>query len=329
MFFQKSACTVCLNGFFCLSLQSYCFYPLEVTYKLMIFKGIKILTIGVLTLFSSNALAQDLLAKQAPIDRKMRGVDSIALQRLVVKENGAIPSASLYSTWNNSTVNPYSSSTLPEKFDIDLRGFVMPTDSRLVTSNFGHRWGRAHKGIDIKVYVGDTIRSAFDGMVRIVDYEGKGYGKYIVIRHDNGLETVYGHLSKQLVKINQPVKAGDVIGLGGNTGRSTGSHLHFETRLLGQAINPALLFDFPNQDIKTDVYTFRRGYSDRIPSSRATAKSEKNGSAPAKSRFHKVHKGETLSVIAKKYGLTVEQLCRKNGISKTKTLQIGQVLRCS
>ena len=205
----------------------------------MIFKGFKILAIGVMTMLSSNVLAQDLLAKQAPIDRKMRGVDSIALQRLVVKENGAIPSASLYSSWNNSTVNPYSSIVLPEKFDIDLVGFVMPTDSRVVTSNFGQRWGRAHKGIDIKVYVGDTIRAAFDGMVRIVDYEGKGYGKYIVIRHDNGLETLYGHLSQQLVKINQPVKAGDVIGLGGNTGRSTGSHLHFETRLLGQAINPA------------------------------------------------------------------------------------------
>ena len=228
----------------------------------MIFKGFKILAIGVMTMLSSNVLAQDLLAKQAPIDRKMRGVDSIALQRLVVKENGAIPSASLYSSWNNSTVNPYSSIVLPEKFDIDLVGFVMPTDSRVVTSNFGQRWGRAHKGIDIKVYVGDTIRAAFDGMVRIVDYEGKGYGKYIVIRHDNGLETLYGHLSQQLVKINQPVKAGDVIGLGGNTGRSTGSHLHFETRLLGQAINPALLFDFPNQDIKTDVYKAgHHGYS--------------------------------------------------------------------
>jgi LysM repeat protein len=98
---------------------------------------------------------------------------------------------------------------------------------------------------------------------------------------------------------------------------------------LGQAINPALLFDFPNQDIKTDVYTYRRGYSDRIPSSHASAKSEKGSPTVAKSRFHKVHKGETLSVIAKKYGLTVEQLCRKNGISKNKTLQIGQVLRCS
>ena len=89
-------------------------------------------------------------------------------------------------------------------------------------------------------------------------YERRGYGKYVVIRHDNGLETVYGHLSKQLVEENQLVKAGEVIGLGGNTGRSTGSHLHFETRFLGIAINPIYMFDFPKQDIVADTYTFRK-----------------------------------------------------------------------
>ena len=109
-----------------------------------------------------------------------------------------------------------------------------------------------HNGLDIKVYIGDTIRAAFSGRVRIVRYERSGYGKYVVIRHDNGLETIYGHLSKQLVKEDQFVKAGEVIGLGGNTGRSTGSHLHFETRLLGQVINPEFLFDFPKQDIVAD-----------------------------------------------------------------------------
>lgn len=294
---------------------------------LMIFKGLKIAALGLFTLLSSNVMGQDLLAKQAPIDRKMKGVDSIALQRLVVKETGGIPSAALYPNWDNSFVNSYSSTLLPESYDIDLRGFVMPTTNRQVTSNFGQRWGRAHKGIDLKVYVGDTIRSAFDGMVRIVDYEGKGYGKYIVIRHDNGLETVYGHLSKQLVKINQPVKAGDVIGLGGNTGRSTGSHLHFETRLLGVAINPALLFDFENQDVTTDIYTFRKGYSDRLLAS-SSNKQSKTSSGADKARFHKVHKGDTLSSIAKKYGMTVQQLCKKNGLNKNSKLQIGQVIKC-
>lgn len=111
------------------------------------------------------------------------------------------------------------------------------------------RWGRAHQGLDIKVYIGDTIRAAWSGKVRVVKYDARGYGKYVVIRHPNGLETYYGHMSKQLVSANEYVKAGQPIGLGGNTGRSTGSHLHFETRLCGHALNPALFFDFPNQDI--------------------------------------------------------------------------------
>lgn len=274
-------------------------------------------------------MGQDLLAKQAPIDKKMRGVDSIALQRLVVKETGGIPSATLYPTWDNSYVNAYSAAALPDKYDIDLRGFVMPTTNRVVTSNFGQRWGRAHKGIDLKVYVGDTIRSAFDGMVRIVDYEGKGYGKYIVVRHDNGLETVYGHLSKQLVKINQFVKAGDVIGLGGNTGRSTGSHLHFETRLLGVAINPALLFDFENQDVRADVYTYRKNGVGRLVANSSKTQADEPADGAVRARFHKVHRGDTLSSIARKYGMTVQQLCQKNGLNKNAKLRIGQVIKCS
>ena len=134
----------------------------------------------------------------------------------------------------------------------------MPTPSTKITSPFGPRWRRMHNGLDLKVNIGDTIVAAFDGKVRIVKYERRGYGKYVVIRHDNGLETIYGHLSKQLVEENQLVKAGEVIGLGGNTGRSTGSHLHFETRFLGIAINPIYMFDFPKQDIVADTYTFRK-----------------------------------------------------------------------
>ena len=119
-----------------------------------------------------------------------------------------------------------------------------------------------HKGLDIKVYIGDTIRAAFSGKVRIVRYEANGYGNYVVIRHNNGLETIYGHLSRQLVHENQTVRAGQPIGLGGNTGLSTGSHLHFETRLCGVALNPALFFDFRNQDVTGDFYTFRRSTID-------------------------------------------------------------------
>ena len=191
----------------------------------------------------------------------MAAVDTIMLRNITMREELESPSADLYANWDNKYA--HRATELPETYKIDLRHFTMPTTSRVITSNFGSRWGRQHKGLDIKVYIGDTIRAAFSGKVRIVRYEGGGYGKYIVIRHNNGLETIYGHLSKQLVDENQEVRAGDVIGLGGNTGRSTGSHLHFETRLCGVALNPALMFDFRNQDVTGDFYDFRRDSYER------------------------------------------------------------------
>ena len=225
----------------------------------------------------------------------------------------------------------------------------MPTPSRVVTSNFGYRasFGRQHKGMDIKVYIGDTIRAAFSGKVRIVRYEGGGYGKYIVIRHNNGLETIYGHLSKQLVSENEEVKAGDVIGLGGNTGRSTGSHLHFETRLCGVALNPALMFDFRNQDVTGDFYDFRRDSYERESADANAARGKignggytreqvnggevgrYNANAGGEKLYHKVKYGETLNSIAEKRGVTVDQICRLNGYKKDKKLTPGQIIRYS
>ena len=288
--------------------------------------------------------AQDLLAKQAPVDRKMKSVDSMLLQRIIEQEERLNPSADLYQEWNN--VYAHQETALPDSFRIDLRGFCMPTPSRVVTSNFGARWGRQHKGLDIKVYVGDTIRAAFSGKIRIVKYEPKGYGKYVVIRHHNGLETIYGHMSKHLVAENQEVKAGDPIGLGGNTGRSTGSHLHFETRLCGVALNPALMFDFHNQDVTGDFYNFRRNrYA--AESAQATRLRGVNGSSANQgdddssdmavttsraaytptAHFHKVKKGETLQSIARKCHTTVAALCKINRIGKTKRLMPGQILK--
>ena len=226
----------------------------------------------------------------------------------------------------------------------------MPTPSRVITSNFGTRWGRQHKGLDIKVYIGDTIRAAFSGKVRIVRYEARGYGNYIVIRHGNGLETIYGHLSKQLVSENQEVRAGDVIGLGGNTGRSTGSHLHFETRLCGVALNPALLFDFRAQDVTGDYYTFRNnsyqresaeanrlrgkigngGYTpDQVRGGVASRREDVEAFNTVQVQYHKVQAGETLNSIARKRGVTVEQICRLSHISKSDKIKPGRILRYS
>ena len=301
----------------------------------------KIFLMALATVAAIPTMGQDLLASQAPVDRTMKAVDSLMLKRLIVVEEEMSPAVELYSTWNNQY--SFQAGVLPDSLRIDLRGFCMPTNSRRITSNFGARWGRRHQGLDIKVYTGDTIRAAFSGKVRIVRYEGRGYGKYVVIRHANGLETLYGHLSKQLVKENEEVRAGEPIGLGGNTGRSTGSHLHFETRLCGVALNPALMFDFQNQDVVGDQYFFRkRTYSkesanatrlrgvagkavgvDRLDD--ANSKSSKQQASGT--RYHKVKKGETLSSIARKHGTTVSAICKLNHISQSKRLMPGQILK--
>ena len=279
--------------------------------------------VAVAAMVSLSSFSQDLIARQAPIDKKLKTVDSLALQKQIRAEQSEYPALSLYPNWNNQYVHAYGNAIIPETYTIDLTGFHMPTPSTKITSPFGPRWRRMHNGLDLKVNIGDTIVAAFDGKVRIVKYERRGYGKYVVIRHDNGLETVYGHLSKQLVEENQLVKAGEVIGLGGNTGRSTGSHLHFDTRFLGIAINPIYMFDFPKQDIVADTYTFRKTKGVKRAGSHDTQ------AADGTIRYHKVKSGDTLSRIAKLRGVSVSTLCKLNRIKPTTTLRIGQVLRCS
>lgn len=306
----------------------------------------KLAFVTLLTLTSAAASAQDLLARQAPIDKKMKAVDTLALREIIHKEQSGSPSAQLYKEWSNKYA--HRATELPDSFLINLRHFCMPTTSKVITSNFGRRWGRMHKGLDIKVYIGDTIRAAFAGKVRIVKYEANGYGNYVVIRHYNRLETIYGHMSKHLVEENQTVNPGDPIGLGGNTGRSTGSHLHFETRLCGVALNPALMFDFRNQDVTGDTYMFRRNTYNKASElasrdnganeddedvTSAQTREERRSSSAARAnndvRYHKVKKGETLSAIARKRGISIDKLCKLNRISKSKRLRPGQILRYS
>ena len=306
--------------------------------------------VSIVSLFALTAVpmaGQDLLARQAPVDRRMKAVDTIVLKQTIIKENTESPAAQLYDDWSNRYA--HRATQVPDSFRIDLRHFCMPTPSRVVTSNFGSRWGRQHKGLDIKVYIGDTIRAAFSGKVRVVKYEGGGYGKYIVIRHSNGLETIYGHLSKQLVAEDQTVRAGEPIGLGGNTGRSTGSHLHFETRLCGVALNPALMFDFRNQDVVSDFYVYIKsnyehesaeatrlrgkvgngGYNRDEVQGELANNSNANFDSSADMRYHKVKSGETLASIAEKRGVTIDTICKLNHITKGKAVRPGQILRYS
>lgn len=304
------------------------------------------------------AMSQDLIARQAPVDKKMRAVDSIAIQRLYQQElqqqqelDLEDPASELYPNWEDAGINLYGNIQLPSDYKIDLRNFCMPTTNRIVTSNYGYRarFRRQHKGIDVNAYLGDTIRAAFDGKVRVVDYQKGGYGNVVVIRHPNGLETVYGHLSKHLTKKGAILRAGDPIGLAGSTGRSYGTHLHFETRLLGEYIDPAKLFDFAHQDVTGDFYVFKghgRGTvlgkhdtkaNDLVAQNEEMRSGDAENDAaiaqPQKStqrtRMHKVKKGETLYSIARKYGTNVKTLCRLNGLKANATVRIGQIIKYS
>ena len=296
---------------------------------------------------TSCSFAQDLMASQAPIDRQLKAVDSVSLQRAIKKEL-AEGMYDLYPSWTHDHVNAYKDVSKPNSFKIDLTGFSMPTPSRTITSRYGYRasFRRNHYGLDIKVYTGDTIYAAFDGKVRIVSYDRGGYGYYIVMRHPNGLETVYGHLSKQLVSEDDVIRSGEPIGLGGSTGRSTGAHLHFETRFLGEPINPELMFDFPNQDVIADTYTWHSngnrnnsvsdwrhdgvvGAADDFVSLRT--EEDKQVSAERMTSpvlYHKVKKGDSLYSIAKSNNMTVNELCALNGVNKRMKLRPGQILKC-
>lgn len=228
------------------------------------------------------------------------------------------PADSIYRhIWTDERVNPYGAlfDSLKDDVHIPLAGFRLPHPG-YVTSSYGWRRYRMHKGTDIKVQIGDSIRSAWDGQVRIVGWDPRGYGYYVVVRHDNGLETIYGHMSRPMADEYERVKAGDLLGFGGNTGRSTGSHLHFEIRYLGEAMDPASFIDFTTGQLRNpDEYVIG-----------IKAMKQKRAEQAAM-RYHKVRSGDTLSGIAKKYGTTVKALCRLNGIKETKILQIGQKIR--
>ena len=247
-------------------------------------------------------------------------------------ERPDIDTTGLFEDWDIESIHAYRDvkvSDLPESVDLLLvdtaHHFVAPFIGRR-SSTFKMRKGRPHNGVDIPLRVGDTIRSPFDGVVRYVG-GGKatgGYGNLIVVRHPNGLETYYGHLSEHLVAENDLVAAGEPIGLGGSTGRSTGPHLHFETRYMGKPFDPERVINFDNGILRDTLLTIKRHYFNVGSHYGMTDKQSKNVTA---AQYYTVKKGDTLGKIAQKHHTTVNALCRLNGIKSNKILRIGQRLR--
>lgn len=219
-----------------------------------------------------------------------------------------------YDIWSDSRVNPYQVDlkNMKDTVKIDLSNFSHP-GSRHITSDFGFRRWRFHYGIDLKVDKGDSVSAAFDGVVRITK-RARDYGYYVLLRHFNGLETLYAHLSKIIVNPGDTVKSGTIIGLGGSTGRSTGNHLHFETRYLGNPINPHDIINFSDYTVKNNILLLNAQHFEY--------KKEID-----KIRYWTIRKGDTLGRIAQRTGVSVSKLCSLNGIKRNTILRIGRRIR--
>jgi murein DD-endopeptidase MepM/ murein hydrolase activator NlpD len=257
--------------------------------------------------------------------------------RVIIKEENffshndsllMFPSHDLYAEWDTSSIHPYKKdfSNMPDSVELELTNdysndFVVPFNG-ILTSKFGYRWGRGHHGVDIDLETGDSVVAAFDGMVRIAKYNNGGYGNVVIIRHSNGLETVYGHLSKLLVEPGAEILAGETIGLGGNTGHSFGSHLHFECRYLGKALNPEDIVDFSTKELKSDLLVL---YKKDLMESKISSHKIYTRSYKYKTRYKYVYKkGKRIKVKYYVKASKPKRIVRRGGkaharVSKAKT----------
>lgn len=243
--------------------------------------------------------------------------------------------------WDTSKISPYHDvalsaipKTVPIKLVDSLKSYRYPYKGR-ISSRYGIRKKVNHNGIDITLKVGDTICSAFDGVVRYSRATDTGYGTLIVVRHDNGIETYHAHLSKRLVEAGDRVVAGQPIGLGGSSGRSTGPHLHFECRYMGQSFDPERLIDFKTGNLRRNFLLLKRSYfsihskyeQDWNGEKKLAEADKAETTMSAEKRYYKVRSGDYLGLIAKRNHTTVSAICRLNGIKADAVLQIGKVLR--
>lgn len=235
-------------------------------------------------------------------------------------DSSQYPANCFYKSWDSKKIYPYKEDIRKEDSTlklvlVDRDNFCefVPPMVNVITSTFGWRDGRNHNGLDIDLEVWDPVKAAFDGMVRIARYH-PGYGRVVVVRHYNGLETLYAHLHRFKVKPGDVVEAGQIVGLGGSSGHSTGSHLHFEVRFKGKPINPQHIISLDDYSLISDTVFIKKnkwGYS----------------AIPAGVQFHTVKAGDFLYKIAKRYGTTVGKICDMNGIHRNRVLIVGDKLR--
>lgn len=233
-----------------------------------------------------------------------------------------VKSHNYFNIWENNKLNPYgiNGEHFSDSIKLTLYNFTdsifwhAPLDISIITSDFGLRRASWHYGIDLRVKVGTPVYAAFDGITRIIGYERRGFGRFVVIRHANGFESLYAHLSRTNIRLGEEVKAGDIIGTGGNSGRSTAPHLHFEIRYAGNAIDPNMIFDFESNQIR-DQYFF-------VKPQVFTYLEEAN-----KIRYHVIRRGDTLSGIGYRYGVSINKLYYLNNLRRTSILSIGRRIR--
>lgn len=293
-------------------------------------------TISLCLFISTYTSAQQQLSKTIPTHQHTNTPDTLYndSEELEVDSLQA-PEEALYKNEWNTTQIKYPANVFPDKNDtvvITLVGqndhaFVAPVKGEIL-SKFGMRHHRMHTGTDIRLNSGDTVRCAFDGRVRLAR-RFNGYGNLVLVRHNNGLETIYAHLKAIKVKVNDTLKAGDLIGLGGRTGRATCNHLHFETRLFGEPFDSNKYIDFNTFTLSTDkIYYKNHRLENNLDNFRKLPPSERMlaGLSSEAALKHVIRRGDTLSYIAKKYHTSVKHICSANQITAQKTLKIGSVL---
>lgn len=236
-------------------------------------------------------------------------------------EDSPFPSYSMYENWDTECITPYDDNLPANDSSIlliltdksNLCDFVIPIQNPVITSNYGFRKGRNHNGIDLDLQVWDPVVASFDGMVRIA-LKHPTFGRVIVIRHYNGLETIYAHLHRLKVEPGDIVEAGQLIGLGGSSGRSTGSHLHYELRFKGKPLNPKHIISFKENELISESLELR--------------KQKYNYAAiPVGVEFHTIERGDYMQKIANRYGITVKELCDLNDMRKSSILRVGKQIR--